>query len=443
MAHVEPKYSKKTGELTGYKFMACVGRDEITKKQIWKTKTEKPLGLTPKKELKEMKTLADAWEKEQIAAYEKEKRNPDLKDKDKITLVDFIETKWIPNHVKDGNHTPDTVAFYTHMSDSIKDYFRNQKGNMKLKDIEKETVLEYLQWLRQEAVTKRGKPYGKTTIQHLFSTLRNIMEYALYIDYIKDDPCVKLKKTDRPRRTETEVDFLNEDQSIVFYAALDSEKEKAYWKTPESYLYWKALVRVLIETGLRRGEMVGLKWEDIDKNRLLIHVRRNVTIDTSQKGETDPEKKIHVGETKGKEMRPVIITKDLCDMLFALKESQKNVYGGTLLPNTYVFCRSTNQYLPIYPTEPTKMLARFIKRHNLPNISPHDLRHTRATRLFAAGLNAKEVAEQLGHKDPQTTMKYYVGTFDKTIRDKIERYESKQNPKAAESEEEQETEKAQ
>lgn len=443
MAHVEPKYSKKTGELTGYKFMACVGRDEITKKQIWKTKTEKPLGLTPKKELKEMKTLADAWEKEQIAAYEKEKRNPDLKSKDKITLVDFIETKWIPNHVKDGNHTPDTVAFYTHMSDSIKDYFRNQKGNMKLKDIEKETVLEYLQWLRQEAVTKRGNPYGKTTIQHLFSTLRNIMEYAVYIDYIKDDPCVKLKKNDRPRRADKEIDFLDEEQAVQFLSALESDKEKAYWKTSESYLYWKALVNVLIRTALRRGEMVGLKWEDIDKKKLVIHVRRNVTIDARNKEDPDPAKKIHVGETKGKDNRQINISQYLCDLLFELKKAQEAVYGGSLMPNTYVFCRSTNQYLPIYPTEPTKMLARFIKRHKLPNVSPHDLRHTTASLAIEAGASVKEVQMLLGHKDPATTLKFYAGLSEKASRQTIDRIESKLNPQAAVSEEEQPTEKAQ
>ena len=63
-------------------------------------------------------------------------------------------------------------------------------------------------------------------------------------------------------------------------------------KTSANYLYWKALVNVLIRTALRRGEMVGLQWGDIDKKKLVIHVRRNVTIDASNKDNPNPEKKI-------------------------------------------------------------------------------------------------------------------------------------------------------
>lgn len=434
MAHVEPKYSKKTGELTGYKFMCCVGREEGSKKQIWRTKTEKPIGMTPKKELKEMQNRANAWEKEQIAAYEKEKRNPDLKNKDKITLCEFIDNKWIPSHVKDGNHTPDTVAFYTHISDSIKDYFKEHQADIKLKDIDKETVLDYLSWMRQEALTKRGKPYSKTTIQHCFSTLRNIMEYALYIDYIKDDPCTKLKKTDRPRRADKEIDFLDEEQAVLFLSALESEKEKAYWKTPESYIYWKTLVNVLIRTALRRGEMVGLKWEDIDKKKLTLHIRRNVTIDATHKDDPDPEKKIHIGETKGKEIRQVNISQYLYNLLLEMKESQEKAYGGKLLPNTFIFCRPSNQYLPIYPTEPTRLMAKFIKRHNLPNVSPHDLRHTTASLAIEGGASVKEVQKLLGHKDAATTLKFYAGISERASRQTIDRIEEKLNPQAAKEE---------
>lgn len=441
MATIQKNISKKTGEVLNWKWTALLGRDE-SGKQIRIAKRVDPLdGMTPAKERDKMQRLADEWEEQERAEYIKQKgrdndsRAQAKKEKDKITLADFIDKRWMPNHVKKGvkPHTPDTIAFYTSMSEDIKAYF---KTSLKLSQIEKEDVLAYLAYMRNDAKTKRGTPYGATTIQHHFSTLRNILNYAVYIDYIKENPCEKVRPDDRPRREHKDIDFLDTDESIKFITCLDDEAELAYWKkNRRDPLFWKCLVNVLITTGLRRGELVGLQWGDIDRKNMILNVQRNVTIDTTNKDEKDPEKKIHIGQLKGRdkdESRKVPFSKYVLELLDSYKANQEEKYAAALLPHAYIFCRDDNPYMPLYPTEPTRMMAKYIKRHKLPNMSPHDLRHTAGYLAIESGANVKQIQALLGHKDPALSLKFYVGITEKARQDTVEGIESLLRPKAEE-----------
>lgn len=420
------KIKDKDGKARAYKVIVYLGRDEHNKKIRVSKTIAAPDNLTPKKEEKEIQRLADEFEHNARKEFEKTKgQKESIRERKATKLSTFIDEQWIKKHVKDGNHTPDTVAFYTQMSDGIKAYFNKEKPNLKICDIGKADVLDYLYYLRNTAKKKDGKPYGKTTIQHYFSTLRNILEYAVYLDYLAEDPCKKIKQTDRPRREEREIDFLEEEDAVTFMACLDSEAEKEYWKKHQgSHIQWKTLINIMIVTGLRRGELVGLQWGDINKKNMLLTIRRNVSIDTSNKGEKNPEKKIYVGETKGKEIRRVPISKYIVGLLDELKESRKQEFGEEPTRDTYIFCRSDNTSLPMYPTEPTRMVSKFIKRHGLPNVSPHDLRHTAASLAIQSGANVKEIQALMGHKDAATTLKFYAGISEKAQRETIDGIES-------------------
>lgn len=447
MATITEKRNKK-GELIGYKFTIClesvvkgtetvIDKDGNEKKkyiydQVRATHTiKRPEGLTPAKEKNQVKRMADDWEKEEREKYELEKQGRLRLDKETMTLDKFITEHWMERHVKNGKHTPSTQAFFTYMGNDIKAYFNEKCPGLKLAQFNREDVLDYLLWMQTKAKTKKGEPYGATTIQHHFSTLRNILEYAVYIEYMNENPCKKLKQEDRPQRESKEIEFLAPEEAIRFLKALDSEEEIAYWNDSTNHLYWKTLINVLITTGLRRGELVGLQWGDYDKNGQLLTVRRNVTIDTSNKEETDPEKKIHIGKTKTKEMRKVPVSQYLAGLLGALKKAQDDRYG-TLLPNAYIFCRTDAPYQPMYPTEPTRLLKKFIKRHKLKDVSPHDLRHSAATLAIESGASVKEIQALLGHRDPNTTMKFYAGITEQTRRGTVEGIESLIRPKAKE-----------
>ena len=453
MAHVDVIESRKNetakrfrDKIFTFRYSALLERDKDTGKQIRITKSEPPVTgfLTDRdfqKEYKRQKELADEWEKKQRADYKLNHAETvtetvdTLKRREKITLSEFID-EWMENAIKKSvnkPNTPDTIAFYDNMSKDIKAYY---KERIKLSEIGKKSVLDYLRYLQHDAKTKTGKPYSATTIYHHFSTLRSILEYAVYVDYIEKNPCKEIRKEDRPQRNHKEVEFLDKDESIRFLSCLESEKEAEYWrKSSHSLLFWKCLVNVLITTGLRRGELVGLQWGDIDRKNMMFRVQRNVTIDTSNKEESDPEKKIHVGQLKARdknESRKVPFSLYLLELLDSYKAEQEAKFGASFLPNAYIFCRDNNPLLPIYPTEPTRLLTKFNKRHNLPNMSPHDLRHTAGYLAIESGANVKQIQALLGHKDPALSLKFYVGITDKAKSETVEGIESLLRPKKEE-----------
>ncbi|MBQ0038518.1 MAG: site-specific integrase [Clostridiales bacterium] len=400
MATIKANYNS-SGEVISYRLRCCVGRDENTYKQVFRTKTiNRPDGLTPAKERKEVERLADEWERAQKADYGRSKSK---EDRQKITLANFIENHWWPDHVLDGEHKPTSVQFFRYMSDDIIGYFGKKK---QLAKIDGEAVKRYVKYLRTEATTKTGKPYSAATVQHHFGTLRNIMEYARRFHYIQTDPCQDLSAKEKPHRDKKRVDFLSPADAQRFMQCLSNEP-----------LYWQCLMNVLITTGLRRGEAVGLQWGDIDGENLSLSVVRNVTMDR------EAESKLHIGTTKTGEERTVPISQRLHAMLMALKHQHDGAYG-VLLPSAFVFCAPADPYRPLYPTEPTRWQRKFVKRNSLPNVSPHDLRHTAATLALEAGANLKEVQELLGHADPSTTMAFYAGVTEEAKRRTVDGIES-------------------
>lgn len=395
MATIDTRKNKR-GEITGYRIRACIGRDDQYK-QVWRTCTlPRPEGLTPARERREIKRQADAWEQEQKAAYQ---QGHTVHDKQRVTLAEFVKLHWWSDHVMDGDHTPSSISFYRYMSDDILAYFGEKK---RLNQIDAEAVKRYVKYLNTEARTKRGDTYSKTTVQHHFSTLRNILEYARRFHYIDADPCQDLSQKEKPHREKKQIDFLDSAQAREYLRCLDAEP-----------LFWRCFENVLITTGLRRGEAVGLQWGDISADKLTLAIQRNVTIDK------DAPEKYHIGNTKGKEARTVPISRRVYSLLMELKAAQAEKYGA-LLPRAYIFCRDADPYAPMYPTEPTRWQRKFVKRHGLENVSPHDLRHTAATLALEGGADLKQVQELLGHKDPQTTLAFYAGVSEEQQRRTVE-----------------------
>ena len=91
--------------------------------------------------------------------------------------------------------------------------------------------------------------------------------------------------------------------------------------------------------------------------------------------------------------------------------------SAVLLPHAYIFALETDVYQPMFPTAPTRWLSRFVKAHNLPDVSPHDLRHTCGSLMLASGeAFIKDTQDFLGHEDAKTTLKFYAGTTPETLR---------------------------
>lgn len=399
MATINP-HKNKDGQITGYYVKICVGRDSRYKQIQLTKKFPRPVGLTPAKERKEIQRLADAWELEKKAEYE---RNRQINDRDKITFAAFVSDHWIPDHVNDGSHTPNGVAFFKDTSSKLVEYFGPKK---KLSSITTEDCKRYIGWLRTTAKKPNGQPYRQSTIKHQYDTLRNILKYAERMDYIDRDPTMKLSEKEKPKVDTDQIDFLAPEEARRFMACLQTEP-----------IFWQALMSILITCGLRRGEVVGLQWQDIDTKNLTITVQRGVSMDKQDSS------KIHIGKTKSKKSRTVPLLPSVYALLELLK-AEKYFPGEVVLPTSYIFHTPDDPYKPLYPTHVTRWQSRFTKRHHLRNVSPHDLRHTAGTLALEGGASLKQVQELLGHSNPATTMKYYAGVTEEAKRRTVEGIEA-------------------
>ena len=402
MATIDTR-KNKAGEITSYRIRACVGRDEQYK-QVWRTCTiARPEGLTPKKEEKEVKRIAEEWEKAQKEEYEKSHAKSD---KSRITFKEFVEDHWMIDHVKTADHTPSSIEFFEYTSQMAIDYFGDRR---KLKEIDVEAVKRYINHLKSAPTKTTGKPFGATSVKHFYGTLKNILNYAKRLHYIDYNPCEDLSQKETPGRQKKEIDFLEPSEAIRFLKCLENEP-----------LFWQCLLNVLLKVGLRRGEAVALQWQDLDEKNLEIHVNRNVTLNKSK----DAKETFHIGLPKSKESRIVPISSQLCFMLNRLKKEQEDKFQATFLPHAYIFCNSEDPYKPVRPDSVTTKVRRFVEKNHLQNVSPHDLRHTAASLALEAGSDLKEVQELLGHSDPETTMRYYTGISEKRKRQTVEGIEA-------------------
>ena len=383
----------KAGELTAYKIMVCVGRDEANR-QIWRTCTlKRPEGLTPAKERKEIERQADAWAEAQKAEYQ---ISHDRMDKSKITFTDFVTNRWLPDFVHDGSHKAAGAVFYESMAGIITGYFGPKK---RLAQIDAEAVKRFVKYLNTEAKTQKGKPFSKTTIQHAFGTLRSLLNYAVRMGYLPSNPCERLTAKEKPHREQKSVDFLDTTQTQRFLAALEGEP-----------LFWQTYMNILLFAGLRRGEAIGLRWADIDVDKLTLSVERNVTAVKGTPGG------YVIGTPKSGKGRTVPISERILAMLLKLKRERETAMQLKLMPSTYIFCRSSDPSLPLFPSSPTKWMSRFVEKNNLPPISPHDLRHSCATLALTGGAGLKDVQTLLGHADASTTLKFYSGVNEESQR---------------------------
>lgn len=303
----------------------------------------------------------------------------------KIAFAEFVNEHWLPDHIHDGQHTPSTIANCEYHVKYLLPYF----GEMKMESITTEVLKRYINTLRAE-------PLSGTSQYHRFNTLRNILRYAFVVDYLAANPLDRLPRSLVPHKEhhklETGKDFLSPEQVQQYLRCLEEEPP-----------FYRTMVNLMIFTGLRRGEVVGLQWCDIDLDEQTLNVVRNVTKDTKSPAH------VHIGKPKtAGSVRTIALPTYLVELLKHWKIEQTARYG-LLLPNAYLFSNAEDPYRPLYPTTVTAWVHDFEVRHGLPKVSPHDLRHTAATLALQSGANLKTVQDLLGHADFKTTATYYTG----------------------------------
>ena len=177
-------------------------------------------------------------------------------------------------------------------------------------------------------------------------------------------------------------------------------------------LKYKCLITLAMFTGLRKGELVGLQWKDIDFTQLLLHVRRAAQIIAN---------KIVVGQPKRESIRSVALSEECASMLAEYQQAQRvEAMRFDWVEGDWVFTQGTGRIM--YPTTPGQWLSKFLERKGLEHMRFHDLRHFNASLLLAAGVDVVDTASRLGHNSPATTLRMYAHALrdrDRQATDKL------------------------
>lgn len=242
------------------------------------------------------------------------------------------------------------------------------------------------------------------TVRNYYSALRQIMRYAVDMDIIDDTPCKNIRL---PKKDHKEANYYDLESVKKLLATLD--------KLTDDELTYKCAVLVLLFGGLRKGEILGLNWADIDFKVSTIHVHRTRQISPYIGVYEDTPKTVS-------SVRYVTLPKQVMKELKSLQIQQRK----RQLELGYIGSDAVLQGVmgqPLYPQVLQRWFTRFIERNGLPHITLHGLRHTHASMLAHMNTDKMQISERLGHSELSTTLNIYTHLFenaDRQIADDLE-----------------------
>lgn len=258
-------------------------------------------------------------------------------------------------------------------------------GDIKLPEITPAQITALLLSIQSE-----GKAHA--TVLKIYVILHGLFRMAYLTDMIDRSP---MDKVERPKPRKDEIKAAEPEA----YTA--EEVQKILTALEKEPLKWRALVHVLIDTGIRRGECCALKWSCIDFTTGAITIAGNLCY-TVDKG-------VYLDTPKNGRTRTVYVGDDTIALLRQLRSEQ-----AKKAISAYVFAREDSPE-PMHPQSPTRYLQKFSERCGVPGIHPHKLRHTFASIAITSGADVASVSEALGHSDKATTLRMYTHSNDESI----------------------------
>mgnify|MGYP001157658271 FL=1 len=242
----------------------------------------------------------------------------------------------------------------------------------------------------------RDKGLSASTIRSTVNVISTAIDKAVKLGYTDFNPTAD---AELPPIKKSAVDALNAVEIEKLFNALNQE-------------FYGYAIKLCISSGLRRGELLGLQWTDIDLEGSVIHVKNNLV-------KTSKGCLLQSPKTKSS-VRDIVISDDVCTML---KKRRKEY------PDDIYFVRQLSKDQPVNPDNFSRQYRCICEKAGIKGTGIHRLRHTFATIAFQAGIFPKITQEQLGHSDLKTTMKTYthlnhnaVKTAVNVIEDRLKGY---------------------
>ena len=265
---------------------------------------------------------------------------------------------------------------------TIAPYFEKKK--ITLRDLEARHI--------QQFYTEKLKTVSANSVIHYHAVIYQSLKYAMKTDMVPQNVAMKV---DRPRKEQYQPTFLDADEMQELFKVVKGTR-----------LELPVLVAAFY--GLRRGEVLGLKWDAIDFQRGTLTIKRTVT-EVRLDGKTEIIEQ-ESAKTKSS-LRTLPLVGSFKDYFMEVKQAQevnKSVCGNCYNYDYdgYVFVDELGERMK--PDYLTNYFPTYIQRHGIRKMRFHDLRHSCASLLLANGVPLKQIQEWLGHSDFSTTANIYA-----------------------------------
>lgn len=358
------KYQKKNGT-TAYMFKAYLGIDPSTGKKRY----------TTKRGFKTPRAAKQAYARLQVQVQE----NDVLTDSNR--LFSELADEWLEqyrNTVKESTYVAQRLALRKHVLPLF--------GKMKISKI----TIPFC----QRQVNHWYSYYKK--FSNLIGLTSSILKYALSLRLIRSNPMDGVIRPKRKKRIDEEkfvAPYYTKEELLDFIEITKSYPDPLY-----------PMFRILAFTGLRKGELLGLRWKDIDFKNKTLSVKQ--TLATVENWRLE----FQVPKTE-KSLRTISLDDETLQVIKRWQLRQKELFlkfGIKALKKGNQLLFTTEENKPYYLDFINHNLKQIVKEHNLKYITPHGFRHTHCSLLFESGASLKEVQVRLGHTDIKTTMDIYA-----------------------------------
>lgn len=307
--------------------------------------------------------------RQHIEAYQ----GVDLNEGSKMTLADWLD-QWLENIA--GTIRPNTMTRYR---GAVKNHIKPHLGDKPISQLTGRDIQKLYDTLAREGNMNTGAGLSSGTIRGIHSMLHEALEAAQQASIIAQNPSNEI---DAPKFSYKPKQILTNEQLDKFMEVI---REDTVWY---DFFYTE------LTTGLRRGEICGLKWDDFDETAGTLKIQR--TIHEESGGQLMPW-----GTKTSAGTRTITLSPSTAELL---RERRKSTLTGWIFPN------------PLKPEDPTRPSTAYdrmkvlLKQAGLPDIRFHDLRHTFATHALASGVDVKTLSGILGHTRAAFTLDTYTHT---------------------------------
>ena len=303
-------------------------------------------------------------------------RDADLSEDCNMLLSEWLD-KWLNEYIV-CYVRPNTLYSYTAM---IKNQINPYLGNRPLSVLTTQEIQKFYNTIKKNGRVKSDKKHrtqlADSMIRKVHMMLHEALDMAVKQRMIVSNPT---NGTTLPKNNYAPKQILNDEQLNRFMEVIKDDER------------WYEFFYTEITTGLRKGEICGLKWKDFDEYCGTLKIKRSV-------GRTKSGAML-IGKTKTETgSREILLPPSTAELLRQRKE---------VTVSDWIFTNFRNAEKPINPQNAYQHLKALLKKAGLPSIRFHDLRHTFATHAIVGGIDAKTLSGILGHANASFTLDTYT-----------------------------------